>query len=60
MEWLTKIGAWGALGFIVSFGIITWLGEDLTTGGVVVIMALCIAIFLVIGGAVSFFTGGKD
>lgn len=59
MEWLVKIGPWGCLGFIVSLGVVTWLGADLTSGGAFIIIALCISVFLVLGGVVNFFIGIK-
>lgn len=58
MDWIVKLGAWGAGGLIVGVIVVTLLGEGLETPGVLFITGLCIAAGVVLGGLVRHFGGG--
>ena len=50
---LAKLGAWGAAGLLAGLALATWIG-GLRPEGVALIVVVCIAAALVLGGLVRY------
>lgn len=52
MSFLKNFGAWGAAGFLAGLLLVTF-ANPATQAGTTLLMLICVALFLVIGGIVS-------